>query len=138
VGRRSLSGGVRAAGPDRIEFTFKYQGKRYRPTVLRAPTEANLRRARQQLIDIKERIRHGIFVFGEDFPDYKHAEELPKEAQLGEPAPKEDLKPPTVAPAARTCDDVFDAFLEHCEMRVATSDMAFATLDGCRKILKRS
>ncbi len=138
MGRRSLSGGVRAAGPDRIEFTFVYQGKRYRPTILRAPTETNLRRARQLLIDMKERIRHGTFNFREEFPDYKHAEEVPSAAEPSEPRPKEEPPPPLPSQTQRTCGDVFDAFLDHCEMRVATHDMAYATLHGYRKILNRN
>jgi hypothetical protein len=56
MGRKSLTGGVRAKGDDRIEFTFVYENRRYRPTLLRIPSEANLRRARQQLADIKRRI----------------------------------------------------------------------------------
>src|SRR5665213_231698 len=41
MGRRSLTGGVRAKGDDRIEFTFVYNGQRYRPTLPRIPSEAN-------------------------------------------------------------------------------------------------
>ena len=128
MGRRSLTGGVRAKG-DRIEFTFFYQGQRYRPTLPRIPSEANLRRARQHLADIKGRIKQGTFVFSEEFPDYRYAEEQAlADAAAGVPQ----------APKERTCNQVFDAFLKHCEMRVAQKDMAFATLDGYRKILNRT
>ncbi len=69
MGRKSASGGVQAKGRDRIEFTFKYEGKRYRPTIRRTPTTANLRRARIQLEAIKLRIEAGTFSFVEEFPD---------------------------------------------------------------------
>ena len=69
MGRKSVTGGVCAKGSDRIEFTFWYQGKRYRPTLARAPTEANLRRARVQLDGIKAKIKAGTFSFLEEFPD---------------------------------------------------------------------
>ncbi|MEJ0035320.1 MAG: DUF3596 domain-containing protein [Gammaproteobacteria bacterium] len=49
---RKSQGGVYAKGADRIEFAFFCKGKRYRPTVVRTPSAANLRRARQQLDDI--------------------------------------------------------------------------------------
>ena len=76
MGRRSITGGVRAKGADRIEFVFMYKGKRYRPSISRKPTEGNLRRARLQLIEIRQRIRYGTFNFLEEFPDYRYAEEL--------------------------------------------------------------
>jgi integrase len=122
MGRKSLSGGVRTQGRDRIEFTFFYKGQRYRPTLKRAPTEANLRRARLQLEDIKRRIDAGTFNFTEEFPEYKFKSEL------------EDVKTQTAA--KKTCGEVFDDFLAHCEMRVAMSDMAFSTLDSYRQILE--
>jgi len=59
--------GVRAKGPNRIQFTIWYRGKRYRPTVARASTESNLRRARKQLEDIEARIEDGTFDFAEEF-----------------------------------------------------------------------
>ncbi|GFE91711.1 Arm DNA-binding domain-containing protein [Steroidobacter agaridevorans] len=34
-----------APARDRIQFDFEYEGKRYRPSVKRIPSEANLRRA---------------------------------------------------------------------------------------------
>jgi len=123
MGRRSLTGGVRAKGDDRIEFTFVYKGQRYRPTLSRIPSEANLRRARQQLADIKDRIRHGTFVFADEFPDYRYTDELAAIPITESDAPK------TVAKQDRTCDQVFDSFIKHCEMRVAHKDMAFSTLE---------
>jgi len=108
---------VCAKGADRIEFTFRFEGVRYRPTVKRIPSEANLRRARKQLEEIKRRIANGTFSFAEEFPDYRYMEEL------GD------------ARGARTCNEVFDEFMAHCESRLAKSDLAFATLDSYRKIL---
>jgi hypothetical protein len=90
MGRKSVTGGVSAKGTDRIEFTFYYRGKRYRPSLMRAPTEANLRRARVELEAIKKKIKAGTFSFLE--------REQPKRL---------------------TCSDVFRAFIAHCEMRVA-------------------
>jgi len=117
MGRRSISGGVRAKGSDRIQFDFEYDGKRYRPTVKRIPSEANLRRARKELIEIKKRIVAGAFVFADEFPDYRGIEVI---------APAE---------APRTCNQVFDDFMLHCESRMAKTDLAFATVESYRKIL---
>ena len=117
MGRRSITGGVRAKGRDRIQFDFEFESVRYRPTLPRIPTEANLRRARKQLEDIKARIADGTFVFAEEFPDFR------------------DLEQVTGAGKRRTCDDVFDEFMKHCESRMAKNDLAFATVDGYRKIL---
>ena len=66
MGRKS-PGGVYAKGADRIEFVFFYKGKRYRPTVLRTPSAANLRRAQLQLIDIRARIRPVRSISGRSF-----------------------------------------------------------------------
>ncbi len=49
---------------------------RYRPTLTRIPTEANLRRARKQLQELKARIANGTFRFAEDFPDFLHIDRL--------------------------------------------------------------
>jgi len=84
--------GARAMGPDRIQFTLWYRNQRYRVTVARASTEANLRRARKQLEDIEARIANGTFSFAEEFPDYRYMDELPK----GTVAPP--LKPHVVRP----------------------------------------
>jgi Arm DNA-binding domain len=140
MGRRSVTGGVRAKGPDRIEFVFTYQGKRYRPSIFRKPTEANLRRARLQLNEIRQRIRYGTFHFLEEFPDYRYAENL-NDTAVAQPSPvSEQTAPEQVAlvrpsPAAeqsrpeqiyyaqprptegRSCNEVFDEFLSYCETR---------------------
>ena len=55
--RRSLTGGVVGKGRQRIQYDFRLNGVRYRPTLKAIPTEANLRRARKHLKAIKERIR---------------------------------------------------------------------------------
>jgi integrase len=117
MGRKSLSGGVRAKGSDRIQFDFEFAGERYRPEIKRPPSEANLRRARVQLQGIKERIQAGTFKFSEEFPDYRYMANV-EEPQQG-----------------RTCDQVFDDFLAHCEARVAQNDMAFASCESYRSIL---
>ena len=70
-----------------------------------------------QLEGIKERIAHGTFSFAEEFPDYRF-----KKHEAG-------------VAAARTCNDVFDEFLQHVDARVAKHDLAFATADNYRKIL---
>lgn len=117
MGRRSLTGGVRRAGPDRMQFTINVEGVRYRPTLRWAPTETGLRRARQHLIGINMRIAAGTFSFAEEFPDYLHLQKVP---QAGSP---------------RTCGQVFDEYLAHCSARVARHDMALVTLTSYRKIL---
>jgi integrase len=99
------------------QFDFKFEGVRYRPTLLRTPTETSLRRARAHLAGIKERIAVGTFSFAEEFPEFRHLDDVPNE---GSP---------------RTCAQMFDAFLSHCESRVAKSDMATVTLASYRKIL---
>jgi hypothetical protein len=71
MGRRK-TGGVAAARRDRIQFTFKFEGVRYRPTLPIAPGEANLRRARQQLARIKQNVANGTFSFAEEFPDFRY------------------------------------------------------------------
>ncbi len=117
MGRNSKTGGVIVAGRDRIQFDFMLAGVRYRPSLLRTPTETNLRHAREHLVGIKERIARGTFLFAEEFPDFLHLNRVPDEG------------------CPRTCAHVFDAFLAHCESRVAKNDMATVTLDSYRKIL---
>ena len=118
MGRRSITGGVRAKGSNRIQFDFEFEGVRYRPTVERIPSEANLRRARKQLEDIKARIAHGTFNFAEEFPDFRDLKEVSG-----------------VQVERRTCNQVFDDFVAHCESRMAKNDLAFATFETYRKIL---
>ena len=101
MGRKSIHGGVIALGSDRIQFDFEFDGVRYRPTLKRSPTEANLKRARKQLQEIKRRIATGVFVFPEEFPDYRF---------IGNVAGLQER---------RTCDRVFDEFLLACDSRVA-------------------
>jgi len=117
MGRKSTTGGVVAAGQNRIQFTFKLEGVRYRPTLLRPPTEANLRRAREQLVGIRARIAAGTFSFAEEFPEYVHLNKVPRS---GSP---------------RTCDQVFDDFLAHCAARVAKNDMAAVTFISYGRVL---
>jgi hypothetical protein len=70
--RKSMTGGVTIKGRNRIQLDFKFDGVRYRPTLLKTPTEANLRRAREHLVAIKQRIAAGMFQFEEEFPDFRH------------------------------------------------------------------
>lgn len=120
MAKKANLSGVEPKGTDRIQFDFRMNGVRYRPTLYRAPTEANLRRAYQQLREIKARIKSGTFNFDEEFPDYRYKDALPQ----GDSDNK----------AVESCGDVFDRFLADCEMRVAMDDMAFSTLDGYRDI----
>ena len=94
MGRKSERSGVSTLGKSRVSSTLKFEGKRYRPSVKRAPTEGNLERALKQLKGIRERIERGTFSFAEEFPDYRFIEKVR-----------------TAGP--RTCDDVFDQFLKH-------------------------
>lgn len=114
MGRKSITGGVAPKGADRIELTFVFEGVRYRPTIKRVPSEANPRRARVQLQEIKRPIASGTFVFAEEFPEYRYMEQLGGDAG-----------------GARTCNDVFNEFMTHCESRMSKSDLAFATFGLC-------
>jgi integrase len=117
VGRKSVHAGVTALDGDRIQFDFEFDGVRYRPTLKRSPTEANLKRARKQLGEIKQRIAAGSFVFAEEFPDYRFMRNV------------------TTAHKRRTCDQVFDEFLLACDSRVVKKDLAFVTARGYAKLL---
>lgn len=70
MGRRSTTGGVRAAG-DRIEFRFTWQGKELRPTRAVRPTASALAQARRDRVAILDEIRLGTFSLERWFPDYK-------------------------------------------------------------------
>jgi len=118
VGRKAERSGVCALGRDRIQFDFEFEGKRYRPTIKRAPTEGNLDRALKQLQGIRERIARGTFAFADEFPQYRL------------------IKHVHVAAAPRTCDVVFDRFLKHCESRESKKDLAFVTVYGYRHVLE--
>jgi integrase len=117
MGRRSLTGGVVGKGNQRIQFDFRLNGVRYRPTLRMIPTEANLRRARERLTAIKERIRLGTFSFIEEFPDFRDWQKVSHHSPF------------------RTCNQVFDQYLAHCESRLAKNDLSFATVRGYRKAL---
>src|SRR5688572_27286938 len=119
MGRKSLTSCVRPKGKHRIQFDFEFEGRRYRPTLKRAPTEGNLRRAAQQLEQIKARIANGTFSFADEFPDSRGIAKLGTSTQ------------------AFSCNDVFDEFLRHCESRMAKNDLAFVTVEGYRKIFQQ-
>jgi integrase len=119
MGRRSLSGGVFAVSGLRIRFDFMFDGVRYRPSLAILPTEMNLRRARAQLKGIKQRITQGTFSFAEEFPDYRFLNTTPN------------------AGSPRTCNQLFDAFLAHCEARHVKHDMAAITLVCYRRVIDR-
>lgn len=117
MGRKSITSGVWALGSDCIQFDFEFDGVRYRPTLKRSPTEANLKRACKQLMEIRQRIAVGTFIFAEEFPDYRFIKNMA--------APQK----------RRTCNQVFDDFLMACDSRVAKKDLAFVTAQGYRKLL---
>ncbi|MBS0417709.1 MAG: DUF3596 domain-containing protein [Proteobacteria bacterium] len=117
MGTKWFTGGVIAAPRGWIQFDFIFNGIRYRPTIKRPPSEANLRRARERLEAIKQQIRQGTFTFEEEFPDYRFLRHL------------------TGTSNARLCNDVFDAYLEHCEARLRRDDMAAATVRSYRNVL---
>ena len=68
--------GVVAAPRGRIQFDFRLNGTRYRPSIKRPPSEANLRRARERLEVIKRQIDDGTFSFADEFPDYRFLRRL--------------------------------------------------------------
>jgi hypothetical protein len=57
MGSKWFTGGVAAAPRGRIQVDFIVNGIRYRPSIKRPPSEANLRRARERLESIKQQIR---------------------------------------------------------------------------------
>jgi len=115
--RRPTTGGIVAAGANRIQFDLRINGRRLRPTLPWPPTEENLQRAREHMRTLKDRIAAGTFRLAEEFPEYvrRHAKEMPL--------------------ALIFCDEVFDAFLAHEQARVARGDLAPSTLDSHRQIL---
>lgn len=108
---RARPRGVKPKG-DRIELTFFYEGKRYRPTLDLRPTAANLRIAARRLHEVQVRIRDGRFSFREEFPDYKRIKKV---------APVD---------AGQTFDQVADAYLKSLVRK------QHATQESYRKILK--
>ena len=117
MGRSPIRGGARPKGASRIQLDFNYAGMRYRPTIAAVPTEANLQRARAKLRRIKVRIAAGTFSFNEEFPAYRYKHRLARSF------------------SRQTCNDVFDAYLTHCEARLAKLDLAFATVASYRRVL---
>ena len=104
-------------GAERIQYEFRLDGVRYRPSINKVPNEWNLRRAREHLREIQQRIRLGTFSFVEEFPDFR------------------DLHKVFHASPYRTCGQVFDEFLAHCQSRIAKNALWFATLGSYRKAL---
>jgi integrase len=119
MGKKAERSGVSPLGKDRIQFDFEFEGKRYRPSIERAPSEGNLNRALKQLDGIKERIARGTFSFAEEFPKYRFMKEVAK----------------AVACGPRLCGQAFDQFIKHCESRLAKKDLAFVTVYGYRNNL---
>jgi integrase len=117
MGSEWFTGGVAAAPRGRIQFDFTFNGIRFRPSIKRPPSEANLRRARERLESIKHQIHLGTFSCEEEFPDYRFPRRLGGRS------------------SAQLCSDVFDAYLAHCEARLRQNDMAAATVRSYRKIL---
>jgi integrase len=117
MGRKSITGGVKADGPSRIQFDFSINGKRFRPTLRWIPNETNLQRARTRLARIKAQIAAGTFCFADEFPGYRGLRGLP----------------PVLQP--RSCGHVFDDFLRHEQARMGRGDLAPVTVASHRKIL---
>jgi integrase len=117
MGSKWFTGGVAAAPHGRIQFDFMFDGVRYRPSIRRPPSEANLRRARERLDEIKRQIDAGTFSFAEEFPDYRFLRRL------------------TGVVRVRSCNEVFDEFLMHCESRLLRHDLAAATVSSYRRVL---
>jgi len=119
MARRTLTGGVIAVGSRGIRFDFAFDGRRYRPSIAQVPTEANLRRAHQRLAGIKGRIASGTFSFADEFPDFR------------------DLNRVRAAGSPSTCGQLFNAFLAHCESRLAKNDLAPITVATYGRVLDR-
>lgn len=117
MGSKWFTGGVVAAPRGSIQFDFIFDGIRYRPSIKRPPSEANLRRARERLEVIKRQIDQRTFCFEEEFPDYKFLQCLKGTSKV------------------RLCNEVFNEYLAHCEARVKRGDLSAATLRGYRKVL---
>jgi integrase len=94
MGTAWFTGGVAAPG-GRIQFDFMFEGTRYRPSICRPPSEANLRRARERLQDFKHHIKQGTFSFAEEFPDYRFLRRVAGASQV------------------RSCNELLDEFLAH-------------------------
>lgn len=125
MGRKANLSGVRAQGSNRIQFDFAFEGVRYRPSLERIPNEANLRRAHQQLRDIKKRIKRGEFNFEDEFPDFRFKDSLPTASYV-----EASIK-------LETCNEVVNRFIDYCQLRVSKDDMAASTLEGYEEVLDR-
>ncbi len=106
MGRKSITGGVTPAGPNRIQFDLHIDGVRLRPTLPWVPNEANLRRARATFARMKAQIAAGTFCFADEFPRFKGLSRLP---------------PPF---RSRTCGQIFDGFLLHLERQLQLRESA--------------
>lgn len=115
--RGPSAGGVRAKPNNRIQFDFMLDGVRYRPTIRRAPTTQNLQAARVRLAGIRQSIRAGTFFFDQEFPGYRFLGRVIDPSQV------------------RTCNQVFDQFIAHCESRFRRDDRAWSTVSGYRRVL---
>ena len=113
--RGPSAGGVRARPNNRIQFDFILDGVRYRPTIKRAATTQNLLAARERLAGIRHRIRAGTFFFNQEFPEYRFLGRVMDPSQV------------------RTCNQVFDQFIQHCESRYQRGDMAYAIVTMLQK-----
>src|ERR1035437_1973116 len=69
MGRESSAGGVNPHR-GRILLRFVFQGEKCRPTLDLPPTPPNLAYAKRLVRDSKERIRHGTFDLGKEFPNF--------------------------------------------------------------------
>jgi integrase len=115
--RGTCSGGITPRACAAIQYDFIFEGVRYRPSLRRIPTEVNLRRAREHLAAIKERIAAGTFQFVEEFPDYRRIDAVMS------------------TPSQRMCGHVFDAFMNHCASLQRMGGMEAITVAGYRKII---
>ena len=120
MGRKSIQGGVSALGSDRIQFDFEFDGVRYRPTLKRSATEANLSARASSSRRSNSASPPAPSSFAEEFPDYRFIRNVA--------APQK----------RRTCDQVFDEFLLACDSRVAKKDLAFVTAQGYPSSLRKS
>jgi integrase len=71
----------------------------------------------QCLGSIKQQIAVGTFSFPNEFPDYRYLRRVVGTASI------------------RSCNQVMDEFLAHCESRVSRNDMASVTVRSYRKVL---
>lgn len=96
---RLNAGSITAKGQERIQFDFVLDGVRYRPSIKKKPTEANLQRALEELREIRERIRAGTFRFENEFPNFRDLDRssIPRRS---EPAIRSSINSSTTAKRA--------------------------------------